>query len=306
MNRQKKIEKVKGGAKDVKQVVEAKTVAKEVKKATEVKEAKFELDNKLIVKAGQLIRQLNESDKEASNNLFELSKHHFVYVNVILNALPTVKNIKPVHIELPHSIYGSTFSTKHVLIVSNEFKKANKEALRGVSENWKFISYEKISKNYKQYKDKLALLKDYDLFFCEGKVYMLLKKHLGKHFYEQKRYPHPVDLSHLNQESGKLDVEKFQAYLDSIVERSAYFVQGNGPEYSLKVARVGKFTDVELTKNVRSGVKGLLKVLTERGIKLSNVRRIIIKGEKTESFPIYSHLTPEEKILVAQILESKN
>lgn len=301
MNRQKKIEKAKGGAKPVKEIKEA----KEATVSKETKDSKFELDNKLIVKASQLIRHLNENAQQNSKNLFEISKHHFIYANVVVNELPTVTNIKPVRIELPTSIYGPEFSTKHVMIVSTEFKKAHKEGLRTLKENWKFISYEKISKNYKQYKDKIGLLKDYDLFFSEGKIYILLKKHLGKHFYEQKRYPYPVDFNECVDQSGELDVDKFKSLLDSLVQNSTYFVQGNGPEYSIKVARVDKISDANLAKNVNAGVKGLIKVLIDRGIKLSNIRRIILRGEKTESFPIYSHLTPEERTLMAQIVSGK-
>jgi len=295
MDRQKKIEKAKGGVKQVKEVAATK----------EVKEAKFELDNKLIVKACQLIRHLSQKAQQESKNLFEISKHHFIYANVVVNELPTTTNIKPVRIELPTSIYGPDFSTKQVMIVSNQFKQAHKETLRTLKENWKFISYEKLSKNYKQYKDKIALLKDYDLFFTEGKVYILLKKHLGKHFYEQKRYPYPVNFEECVSESGELDAGKFREMLDSVVQNSSYFVQGNGPEYSVKVARVDKISDANLAKNVRAGVQGLIKVLTERGIKLSKIRRIILRGEQTESFPIYSHLTPEEKKLMAQIVSGK-
>jgi ribosome biogenesis protein UTP30 len=301
MQRQKKIEKPKGGAKQAKET----QPAKETKPVVQKKDAQVELDNKLVVKACHLIRQLNEKAQQSSKNLFEISKHHFIYANVVLNELPTTSNIKPVRIELPSSIYGPEFSTKHVMIVSTEFKQAHKEALRTLKENWKFISYEKISKNYKQYKDKIALLKDYDLFFSEGRIYILLKKHLGKHFYEQKRYPHPVDFeAHVNQ-NGELDVEKFKGLLNSLVHNSTYFVQGNGPEYSIKVARVDKLTDAQLASNVRAGVKGLVKILVERGIKPENVRRVILRGEQTESFPIYSHLTPEEKQLMAQIVNGK-
>ena len=282
-----------------------KKIKKLEKSPSDLKKAKFELNSGLITQAVSIIKQLQAATNENSKNLFELSKHSFLYINVILNALPSTLNIKPVQIALPKPIFGPAFSTKHVLIVSNAFKRDNKDALRALAENWKFISYEKISKNYKEYKDKLGLLKDYDLFFCEGKVYMLLKKHLGKHFYEAKKYPFPVNFDELVAPEGRVEPAQFRAFLDSLVDSSTYFVQGNGPEYSLKVARLDKFSDADFVRNVRSGVKGLAKLLISRGVKLSNVRRIVLKGEKTESFPIYTHLTPEERKLAVELLAQK-
>lgn len=50
------------------------------------------------------------------------------------------------------------------------------------------IGYERLKKNYQQVKDKLSLLSQNDLFFCDWKVYNLLRKPLGKLFYEKKKY----------------------------------------------------------------------------------------------------------------------
>ena len=55
------------------------------------------------------------------------------------------------------------------------------------------IGYEQIKKNYQQLKDKRALLEANDLFFCDWKLYNLLRKPLGKLFYEKKKFPYPID-----------------------------------------------------------------------------------------------------------------
>ena len=49
------------------------------------------------------------------------------------------------------------------------------------------IGYEKIKKNFKQLKDKRSLLAANDLFFCDWKIYNLLRQPLGKLFYEKKK-----------------------------------------------------------------------------------------------------------------------
>lgn len=49
------------------------------------------------------------------------------------------------------------------------------------------IGYNKMKKNYKQLKDKRSLLAGNDLFFCDWKIYNLLRQPLGKLFYEKKK-----------------------------------------------------------------------------------------------------------------------
>jgi hypothetical protein len=49
------------------------------------------------------------------------------------------------------------------------------------------IGYEKAKKHYKDNKEKLKLLNANDLFFCDWKIYNLLRQPLGKLFYERKK-----------------------------------------------------------------------------------------------------------------------
>ncbi len=46
------------------------------------------------------------------------------------------------------------------------------------------LSYNKIKKNYKALKDKRELIAGNDLFFCDWKIYNILRQPLGKIFYE--------------------------------------------------------------------------------------------------------------------------
>lgn len=88
--------------------------------------------------------------------------------------------------------------------------------------------------------------------------------------------------------------------LNTLVTTCTYFIQGNGPEYSSKVARLTKTNNNQILKNVKAVIKGLLKVLISKNIKLGNIWRISLKGEQTDSFPIYSYLTLEEKRILKE------
>lgn len=57
----------------------------------------------------------------------------------------------------------------------------------------KVIGYTKLNKKFPTYKDKHKLFYAYDLFFCDYKIYDLLRKPLGKVFYERKKIPYPID-----------------------------------------------------------------------------------------------------------------
>ena len=49
------------------------------------------------------------------------------------------------------------------------------------------LGYERAKKHFRNNKDKLALLNGNDMFFCDWKIYNLLRKPLGKLFYEKKK-----------------------------------------------------------------------------------------------------------------------
>jgi hypothetical protein len=50
------------------------------------------------------------------------------------------------------------------------------------------VGYERAKKHFRNNKEKLKLLNANDIFFCDWKIYNLLRKPLGKLFYEKKRY----------------------------------------------------------------------------------------------------------------------
>ena len=132
------------------------------------------------------------------------------------------------------------------------------------------------------------------------------KKQLGTHFYRQKKYPYPVDLG-LSTDANSEKVEKkiMAEVLEGLISNKTYFVQGNGPEYAVKIGRTKDFSGEGFFKNAKKALKGILACLIERGLKLSNLRRVAVKSDKTESFPIFSHLNAAEKKSMKRVLAKK-
>jgi len=91
----------------------------------------------------------------------------------------------------------------------------------------KVIGIDKLRRNFKQYKDKRALLKDYDAFLADLRVYKMLPECLGKSFYTSKKFPCPIKLHGLSD-------EELAAKLNEAAN-STHFMQGNGPNYSVHV-----------------------------------------------------------------------
>ena len=94
----------------------------------------------------------------------------------------------------------------------------------------KVIGLSKLRKEYKQFKDKRRLLSDYDLFLADLRIYKMLPEALGKEFYQKKKYPCPLKLH------GYADPKDLQKELN-LAAKATYFMQGNGPNYSLKVGK---------------------------------------------------------------------
>ncbi len=136
-------------------------------------------------------------------------------------------------------------------------------------------------------------MKSFYLFFCERNISPLLKKHLGKHFYEKKKFPYPVSFEEINDE-GVLDQEKFRTLINNLREESTYLHIGNGAELTLKIGRVHTNDNLDVVKNVLRAMKELLILFKELGLSKNNIRRIYLKTEKSESLPVFTHLSEEE------------
>lgn len=75
---------------------------------------------------------------------------------------------------------------------------------------------------------------------------------------------------------------------------------GDGPEFTFKIGRV-KMNDIEILKNSLVGVKKFLSLLKQFSLSTENIRRIYIKLDKSESLPIFTHLTKEEISILREI-----
>ncbi len=73
------------------------------------------------------------------------------------------------------------------------------------------------------------MLKDYDQFLADLRIYKMLPEVLGKSFYEKKKYPCPLKLH-------DFEPKELQKQLNK-ASKATYFMAGNGPNYAVKIGR---------------------------------------------------------------------
>ena len=105
-----------------------------------------------------------------------------------LAKVPQNYSIRPVQIELPHPIYSEKYNSRFTIFTTDpESNYTEKIQNLNIAQIAEVIGYDKVKKNYKENKDKLKLISGNDAFFCDWKIYNLLRQPLGKVFYEKKR-----------------------------------------------------------------------------------------------------------------------
>lgn len=227
---------------------------------SEVKEKlKSNLDQNLIKQAIKCLKKIITDKFESSNNILKNENEEFIFLNFILGKLPLKFSMRPVKVELPNNLYGSKFNTQVCLFVKDP-KSAFKD-LNITSElpfKLKVIDIKTLKLKFSRFQERRNLLKEYELFLCDSKIYMLLKKLLGKPFYVHKKYPVPIKLDYSKPEDCKNEVL-------SHVEKTTNFYMTHGPNYSIKIGRAVSGID-EILDNINEGVHQVIAHILKWGV----------------------------------------
>ena len=150
----------------------------------------------------------------------------------------------------------------------------------------KVIGYDKLKRDFKQYKYRRDLLRDYDLFLADLRIYKMLPEVLGKAFYEKKKFPSPLKLHGFKPKELKEQLNK--------AAKATYFVQGNGPNYAVKIARTSQDPS-EVAENLEAALSYALgHVCMHDKIKFTKIQSISLKVGESPELPIFNQLTKSE------------
>lgn len=165
--------------------------------------------------------------------------------------------MRPVNIPLENSINGVNFNTRICLFVKDP--KADFKSLEiDFPFKVKVIDIQNLKMKYSRFQDRRNLLKQYDLFLCDYKIYFILKKLLGKPFYVHRKYPVPMKLNYENKEEIKNEIINH-------VEKSGVFYMTNGPNYAFKVARY-TMDNNQVVDNVLGAAKNVVAHIMKWGV----------------------------------------
>ena len=188
-----------------------------------------------------------------------------MHLTFTLTEVPQKPTPRPFQIKIPHPFHSKDFSTRVCVFVkdpASDFKKEISDLK--IPCIAKVIGYDKLKRNFKQFKDKRKLLGEYDQFLADLRIYRMLPEVLGREFYTKKKYPCPIKL-HGFKTSKELQKQLNQA------SKATFFIEGNGPNYSIKVGITSQSAQ-EIAENIETALSNALAYVTyHEGIKFSKV-----------------------------------
>lgn len=220
-------------------------------------EENLSLDKNQVSKAIKCIKDLVAKRHKDSLNILSNEDEELIYLNFVLGKLPLKYSLRPVTVPLTNSINGVNFNTRVCLFVKDpkaDFKQLEIDFPFKV----KVIDVQKLKMRYSRFQDRRNLLKQFDMFLCDYKIYFLLKKLLGKPFYVHRKYPVPIKLNYENKEEIKNEIVNH-------VENSGVFYMTNGPNYAFKVARYNMDNSTILA-NVLDSAKYVIAHILKWGV----------------------------------------
>ena len=191
------------------------------------------------------------------NNLLTNISDEFYYLNFAFCKLPMSFSLKPNLIQLPYSIYSQDYNSNICLIVKDP--KSDFEDLDiKFPFNINVIDIEDLRIKYERFEQRRELIKQYNIFLCDARIYFALRKYLGKPFYRAKKYPIPVKLNYEKKDEIFNEITKH-------VNNATFFYMTHGPIYNVKFARA-VMKDNEQYDNLICAIKETLPHILKYGV----------------------------------------
>ena len=231
----------------------------------------------------QIKNAITELKKYMTKNKQNFIENDYLYLSFLFNKLPTKFSIRPVSIHIKNPIY----SNKKICLFIKE-----KEAFEDLNLNFKenninleFIDTNTLRLKYDRFEDRRKLLKNFDIFLCDIRIYFILKKKLGKPFYQSKKYPLPIILDYENKEK----------IIDEIKDKinNAIFYMNHGPVYNIKFSTY-KTDEKKIEENLYDAISETLPHILKYDVDIDELKAITLKGNDTIELPLFNHLKEED------------
>jgi len=255
-------------------------------------EVKQTLEAKQVISAVKALQKYfkdakDKASKAAKKNLLE-EEDGFVHVNFTLTQVPVKPTPRPMAVSIPKAFNTKDNRSRVCVIV-----KDPEADFRSQIENMdlpciaEVIGFDRLKRDFKQFADKRQLLKDYDLFLADIRIYKMLPEMLGKAFYDKKAYPCPIKLHGLGSDA------KLAEALNSAAA-DAYFTMGNGPNYSCKIAKIS-MDSKDIAKNLEAAVgQALGYTCCWDSIPFARVSQISVRVGSSIELPVFNQFSALE------------
>ncbi|XP_007447636.1 PREDICTED: ribosomal L1 domain-containing protein 1-like, partial [Lipotes vexillifer] len=150
-------------------------------------------------------------------------------------------------------------------------KLLNKHGVKTISQ---IIPLRTLKKEYKAYEAKLRLLGSFDFFITDARIRRLLPSHLGRHFYNRKRVPVPVNLQAKN----------LSREISDCVGGTVLNISKSGSCSTIRIGHTGMQVQ-HIVENVVAVTERLSQKLPE---KWESVKLLYVKTERSVSLPVFS------------------
>lgn len=254
------------------------------------------VDMKQVVLAAKALKDFAKKQAEVKERTTILSEEdQTVHVTFTMTQVPTNPSPKPQLVTIDHPFLTEEQRSRVCVIVKDP-ARAFKDQIQdlNIPTIAKVIGLDKLKRNFKQYKDKRTLLKDYDAFLADLRVYKMLPELMGKEFYQKKKYPCPVKLH------GFSSSEALGEQLNKAAS-ATFFILGNGPNYSVRVARTYQGAK-EIAQNAMQALSQAIAYATVHDqIDFDQICQISLRVGSSPELPVYNHFSEADLAAAMQI-----
>lgn len=249
---------------------------------------KQSVDSKQVLSAVKALQKHFKQQKEKKSKSLLEDTDAYVHLGFTMTRVPTNPTPRPMQVAVPKPFNTEENDTRVCIIVKDpesdfrdQIQSLNIPCIAEV------IGFDRLRREFRQYKDKRQLFKDFDLFLADIRIYKMLPELLGKEFYSKKAFPCPV----------KLHGYSKPAELESQLNRAAgcaYYSLGNGPNYGCRVAKINQDAK-DIVKNFESALGQILGyTCCWDSIDFNSVCQISVKVGDSIELPVYNFFTPAE------------
>ena len=158
-----------------------------VKKQLKAMQAKVveRVDLKQVTQAAKALKTyVKKQSESAAGKALLNDEDQTVSVTFTMTRVPSNPSPKPQMIEIEHPFQREDQNSRVCVIVKDP-ARAFKDQIEDLNIPCiaKVIGFDKLKRNFKQFKDKRQLLKDYDSFLADVRIYKMLPELMGKEFY---------------------------------------------------------------------------------------------------------------------------